>query len=262
MYKYTAINDKIGKIELDNYNRDDSELNILEAKLVKESDEMLAVYAVLCDKNYDNITKQAKLPDGKYGADPSFKLEGNPIVKIDIPLTIIKKTSKAGKEYSIGSFSENFIGAKLLEDFGDGGTLEGMINLGVDRSKIDKVIEFEQYKGTEKGEKTYQKNLEYFYECNKVEALSIITDEIISQGSQPKAGYSGGKGYAKAETEAEKLNARSEFTKRFLADNWDKSIDMSVTSFDDALTMFNGREIVQKGKQGELLMEILKTILG
>lgn len=260
MYKYTVINDKIGKIELDGYNRSDSELTIVEGKIVKESDDILAVYVVLVGGDYSNIVKSIKLPDGKYGADPSFKITDEmPLLKLDIPLTIIKKTAKSGKEYSVGSVAENFIANKLLSDFGDGGLFEGTIDLGVDKIAIDK---YEEYIGYgDKGKVKAETALSLFYECSKIDTLTFITDEIVAIGSTANNSKGGGKSYPKAETEAEKLNARLEFTKRFLSDNWDKSIDLSTTSFDDALTMFEGRESVQKRDSGHLLLEILKAIL-
>lgn len=259
-YKYTKLTDKIGKIELDNYNRNDSELSFLEAKLVKESCDLLAVYGVL-EGTPTNIVKNIKLQDGKYGSDPKFSIGEMPMVKLEIPLTITEKESNAGKKYKVGSVSENFIGNKLLVDFGDNAIIEATLNLGIDKDIITKYEEYLSF--GEKGLGKANGILLSFYEAQKLDTLTILTDEIIGTASTVKQGNGsyGNKTYQKAETESEKLQARSEYVKRFLADNWDDSVDYKTVTFDSCLDVYKGRESVTKDKQGEFLMELLQTIL-
>lgn len=261
MYKYQVINDKIGKIELDNYNRENSELTFIEAKIIKGEEYLNVIGVLSSDDGFSNIIKQTRGNDGKYGNDPSFKLDGTPIVNLQLPLKIIKKVSKAGKEYSIGSQTEIFIAEKLLSDFSDNGTFEGVINPGIDRSAIDKVIGYSDPEFGELGLKKAAKELIKFYQCDPVDELTIINDEIIAQCTNVKSGFSGGKGYSKGETEAEKIKARSDYAKRFLSDIWDDSTDINAMSWDECLTYWNGRSIVAKGDCGDLLKELLAIIL-
>ena len=258
MYKYQSINDKIGRIELDNYNRENSELTFIEAKLIKTDDYLNVIGVLTSDDGFGNIIKPVKLPDGKYGNDPSFKLEGTPVVCLTLPLKIIKKVSKAGKEYNVGTQTEIFVAEKLLEDFDDGGTFEGVMNPGIDCSITDRITEMLTF--GEPGIKKAKMEIAKFYQCDPVETLTVITDEIVAQCTTVQA-KSGGKSYPKAETEAEKINARSNYVKRFLSDIWDESTDISAMSWDECLTYFNGRESVQKNKNGELLKELLRIIL-
>jgi hypothetical protein len=263
VYKYTNINDKIGKIELDGYNRNDSILSIAEAKIIKENDEILAVYAALSGVP-TNIVKSVKSSDGKWGADPTFKLEsplGLPLVKLEIPFKVIEKESKAGKKYTIGSVSESFVAEKLLSDFGDGGLFEGTINLGIDKSMIEQLKELEKFKSVERGLIKYQTTLELFYECSKLETLTILTDGIIeSCMAGGSSSYKGKTQYQKPETTAEKLAARSEYVKRFLCDNWNTDMNFSEVTFDESLAYWNGR-LPKLGKENQtLLLELMNTI--
>ncbi|MBD2481550.1 hypothetical protein [Planktothrix sp. FACHB-1365] len=260
MYKYTKLNDKIGKIEFDNYNRQQSIIVFLEA-LIKKEEDYLTVIGIL-GGDLTNIGKSTKSPDGKWGYDPDFKLTNElPAVKLDIPFKVIEKESKSGKKYTIGSVSENFIAAKLLEDIGDGGYFEGNFDLGADRGTIDKYHEYVGY--GQMGESKAKNCLGMFYEVIKIDKLTIITDEILSSFNESVDGNykSGGKTYPKAETETEKLIARSNYVKRFLSDNWDGNIDMNTITFDSCLAMFEGRK-PSIGKDGQtLLLNILSEIL-
>lgn len=259
MYNYKKISDTLGTISLDSYNRENSELIFVEAKIVK-SDEYLNVIGALISPT-GNIKQDVKGNDGKYAPDPSFKLTGDPypIVCLQLPLKLIKKTSKAGKEYTVGSHSEIFVAEKLLEDFGDGGSFEGTIDPGVDRGVIDKINAMLEF--GEPGKVKAQGQLVQFYQVEKVDELTAITPEIIAQVTTAKNNGNSGKSYPKNETEAEKLKARSEFVKRFLADNWDESVDYSLITFDSCLALWDGRETVQKGDSGELLFTVLKAIM-
>lgn len=261
-FKYNAISDKLGSIQLDPYNRNDSELVFVEAKVIK-SEDTLYVYGVLMG-NCNNITKQIKGSDGKYANDPEFKLPDMPVVRLDLPLKQVEKISKAGKAYTVGSVSEIFIAEKLLADIGDGGMFEGTLDIGIDRGDIDKVNEYLAL--GEPGAKQAEKKLSKFYEVTKIDVLTIVNDEIINAGNTVKQGNGsygsyGNKTYQKAETESEKLQARSEYVKRFLADNWDDSVDYKAVTFDSCLDVYKGRESVMKDKQGDLLIELLQAIL-
>ncbi|SKB13358.1 hypothetical protein PL11201_490093 [Planktothrix sp. PCC 11201] len=269
MYRYNKISEKLSKLTLDGYNRQDSELTFVEAKIVK-SENFLTIYGAILpgiSGKFSNITKPKKLDDGKWGNDPDFKfpvegLEANPMPLVMIQIPLKSFTNDKGKDIN-PSVSEEFIAKKLLEDFGDNGAFEGMIDLGIDKSRIEK---YEEYIALgEMGMPKANKVLSEFYEISKIDTLTVITNEILlatggGSGENKNGGY-GGKTYAPKETESERLNARAEFAKRFLADDWDKTKDFSVITFDSCLTLWDGRshDLGQSGCQ--YMTDILKNIL-
>ncbi|SKB12039.1 hypothetical protein PL11201_290007 [Planktothrix sp. PCC 11201] len=266
MYRYNKISEKLSKLTFDSYNRQDSELTFLEAKIVK-TENFLTIYGAILpgiSGKFTNITKAKKLDDGKWGNDPDFKfpvegLEANPMPLVMIQIPIKAFTNDKGKDIK-PSVSEEFIAKKLLEDFGNGGMFEGMLDLGVDKTRIAK---YEEYIGYgDAGLSRAVGVLKEFYNVSKIDALTTITDDVLSQDTNGAKGNGyGGKNFVPKETESERLNARAEFAKRFLADDWDKTKDFSVITFDSCLTLWDGRshDLGQSGCQ--YMTDILKNIL-
>lgn len=266
MYRYNKISEKLSKLTFDGFNRQDSELTFLEAKIV-QSENFLTIYGAIfpgISGKFSNITKPKRLDDGKWGNDPDFTfpvegLENNPIPLVMIQVPIKAFTNDKGKDIK-PSVTEEFIAKKLLEDFGNGGMFEGMLDLGVDKARIAK---YEEYIGYgDAGLPRAIGVLKEFYNVSKIDALTAITDDVLSQDvNGAKTGGYGGKNYAPKETESERLNARAEFVKRFLADDWDKAKDFYLITFDSCLTTWNERLDALGENSASYLKGILKDIL-
>lgn len=264
MYRYYKVSEKLSKLTFDSYNRQDSELTFLEAKIVK-SENFLTIYGAIqpgISGKFTNITKAKKLDNGEWSNDPDFNfpvegLENNPAPLVMIQVPIKAFINDKGKEIK-PSVSEGFIAKKLLEDFGDGGAFEGILDLGVDKARIAKYEEYIQY--GDAGLPRAVGVLKEFYNVSKIDTLTVVTDDIISQDINKVKSGGGGKNYVPQETESGRLNARTEFVKRFLADDWDKAKDFSVITFDDCLTTWHDRPFTPT-TDAVFLLETLKAIL-
>lgn len=263
MYRFNKLTDKVAKLTLDSYKKENSEIIFAEAKLVKSSENILSIYGVLVSDKYSMIGKLIKNSDGKFEYDKNFKFnpEEFPVVKIDIPL--VEEIEINGKKLK-ASMTENYIAKRLLEDVGENGCFEGSIDLAHGNESIHKIREKLALGDSEAIQKSIKRLEGAFYEITKIDECGIVTDEIIASvsGSGNENSYqSKGKTYQKPETEEEKLVARSNYVKRFLSDNWDLSVDMNTVTFDSCLTMFEGRKS-SIGKDGQtMLLGILSEIL-
>lgn len=263
MYRFNKLTDKVAKLTLDSYKKENSEIIFAEAKLIKSSENILSIYGVLVSDKYSMIGKLIKNSDGKFEYDKNFKFnpEEFPVVRIDIPL--VEEIEINGKKLK-ASMTENYIAKRLLEDVGENGCFEGSIDLGHGNESIHKIREKLALGDSEAIQKSIKRLEGAFYEITKIDECGIVTDEIIVSvsGSGSENSYqSKGKTYQKPETEEEKLVARSNYVKRFLSDNWDSSVDMGAVTFNSCLTMFEGRKS-SIGKDGQtMLLGILSEIL-
>lgn len=259
MFRFNKLIDNIARLTFDSYNKQQSELTFAEAKLIKPNDNFITIYGVITADDYSFIGKLQKTPDNKWQYDPSFKFDADTFnaIRLDIPLQTY--TSDNGKEIK-ASKEEMYIASRLLEDIGDGGMFEGSFDLGCGSEIIFKINELKAGGTGVNVDKAVARKEKAFYNIVKIDTCGLITDELIASAnnaqSENKNKSSGGSKY---QTEADKLYHRAEFTKRFLADDWNKDKDYSTVSFDECLDILDKREEIN-GTKKEIL-ELLALIL-
>lgn len=264
MYRFNKLTDNIAKLTLDAYNKQQSELTFAEAKLIKTNDNYITIYGVITADDYSFIGKLQKGADGKWGYDPSFKFDIYTFTAIRLDIPLHNYTNENGKEIKV-SKEEEYIAQRLLEDIGDGGMFEGSFDLGVGSEAIYKIEEKLALGDSPAIRKAVKVKEQAFYNVVKIDTCGFITDELINgannaQSDANKGGYNnkgGGKNYT---TEADKLLMRAEFTKRMLTDDWDKSKDYSVITFDECFTTLNQRVEINGVDKSEVI-NLLTLIL-
>lgn len=260
MFRFNKLTENVAKLTFDSYNKQQSELTFAEAKLIKPNDNFITIYGVITADDYSFIGKLQKTPDNKWQYDPSFKFDADTFnaVRLDIPLQTY--ASDNGKEIK-ASKEEMYIASRLLEDIGDGGMFEGSFDLGCGSEIIFKINELKAGGTGANVDKAVARKEKAFYNIVKIDACGFITDELIATAnnaqSDTKTNSKGGKNYP---SEGDKLLARAEFAKRFLADDWDKSKDYSTITFDECLDTLNKRVEINGIDKAEI-MHILTLIL-
>jgi hypothetical protein len=261
-FKYYAKKDNqmCASIALDPYNKDgDSKISFIEGKVRKDSDDCITLF--MFANSTSNVVKNVKGNDGKWGVDPNFTFETQ-IVSITLHLKPWERTYNGESKTVTPSEVESFLATYLLEFWSDK-PFEGEIDFSADTTTIKKYLEYRAIDDN-KARQRAQDYLDDICKLVEIDYLHGLTPDIMQVTASSNSGAGGGfkkGGYTPAETEAQKLASRSEYVKRFLADNWDETVDYKAISFDSCLALYQGRLSTLGKDNHAMLLEVLNAIL-
>jgi hypothetical protein len=258
MFKYYAKKDNqmCASIALDPYNKDgDSKISFIEGKIRKDDDNTITLFMFANSTN--NVVKNVKGNDGKWGVDPTFTFETQ-IVSITLHLKPWERTYNGESKTVTPSEIESFLATYLLEFWSDK-PFEGEIDFAAASGDIKRYLEYREI-NNDKARQKAQDYLDDICKLVEIEALHGLTPDImqVTNANSSGGGFKKGGNYTPAETEAQKLASRSEYVKRYLSDNWDLSVDFTLITFDSCLAMYSGR----LGTLGKENHDALAVILG
>lgn len=262
-FKYYAKKDNqmCASIALDPYNKDgDSKISFIEGKIRKDDDNTITLF--MFANSTSNVVKNVKSSDGKWGVDPNFTFETQ-IVSITLHLKPWERTWNGESKTVTPSEIESFLATYLLEFWLDK-SFEGEIDFAAASGDIKRYLEYREI-DNDKARQKAQDYLDDICKLVEIDHLHGLTDDIMQVTTNGNPGAGGGfkksGNYIPAETEAQKLVSRSEYVKRFLADNWDETVDYKAISFDSCLALYQGRLSALGKDNHDSLVVILGMIL-
>ena len=259
-YYQKKDNQMCASIALDTYNKEgSSKISFIEGKVRKDSDDCITLF--MFANETENVVKNVKGSDGKWSTDPTFKFETQ-IVSIQLHRTPRERTYNGESKTVTPSEAESFIAGYLLEFWSDK-AFEGEIDFSAASGDIKRYLEYRAI-DNDKARQKAQDYLDDICKLTELDELTSLTPEIMQVTTaiaNSSGGFKKGGNYTPAETEAQKLASRSEYVKRFLADNWDTSVDYSQISFDSCLSQWEGRLSNQRLEGQGLLLDLLGKIL-